>query len=317
MTDTFVQYMIRIVSITYCYDKEMDLRQLKYLAALGEHKSFTAAAAALHVAQPAVSTTIARLERQAGVELFDRTARSLTEAGRSLAARGTRAIAELDAASAELAEFKGLEAGSIRIGAIHWLAPFDLAAALGRFHARHPEITIALVENDAPAMLDQLLVGELDLVIHNVSSDTVRPKTGRAVLVSEPIMLAIPRDHEWQRRKRVSLAEIATQRMVAFRSGSAYRRHLDDAFSQRGLNPVVSLESSDMLAVRNLVAQRLGVALLPQSLIGGGDDVVAIPTDPLTREVVLVWRVDHIPSPAASALRKLLVRLPPAPLRDG
>ena len=119
----------------------MELRQLRYLVALAEELNFTRAAAAEHIAQPALSQQIRKLENEVGVALVERTTRhvSLTEAGQLLVVRARRILAELDSAHFELEALRGIDRGHVTIGAIHTMGPIDLSLALAQFHALLPE----------------------------------------------------------------------------------------------------------------------------------------------------------------------------------
>src|SRR5437667_12740815 len=99
----------------------MDLRQLRYLVALAEERHFTRAAAREHIAQPALSQQIRRLEEELGLPLVERTTRqvTITHAGRLLVARARRILGEIDAASAELAALKGKASGRVNVGTMH------------------------------------------------------------------------------------------------------------------------------------------------------------------------------------------------------
>src|SRR5437588_3777315 len=110
----------------------MELRQLRYLVALADERQFTRAAAREHVAQPALSQQIRRLEDELGVPLVERTTRhvAVTDAGELLVARARRILAELEAANDELLAIKGLERGRVRVGTIHTMGPVDVSRAL-------------------------------------------------------------------------------------------------------------------------------------------------------------------------------------------
>src|ERR1035441_8377612 len=105
----------------------MELRQLRYLVALAEERNFTRAAEHEHVAQPALSQQIRRLEEEVGLALVERTTRraSLTDAGELLVVRARRVLAELEAADTELQALRGLTTGHVTIGAMHTMGPVD------------------------------------------------------------------------------------------------------------------------------------------------------------------------------------------------
>src|ERR687894_993733 len=118
----------------------MELRQLRYLVALADERHFTRAAAREHIAQPALSQQIRRLEAEVGLPLVHRTTRrvALTDAGELLVARARRALAEVDAARQELAELAGVRTGRVVIGAMRSTGRFDLSALFAAYYARHP-----------------------------------------------------------------------------------------------------------------------------------------------------------------------------------
>ena len=126
----------------------MELRQLRYLSAVARHGSFTLAARELHVAQPAVSQQVRRLEHELGVELLSRTTRQVlvTEAGELALARAGRILADADALRAEIDELQGLLRGTLALGIIPAVGALDPAPLLARFRERHPAVDIRLIE---------------------------------------------------------------------------------------------------------------------------------------------------------------------------
>src|SRR5438105_13034734 len=106
----------------------MDLRQLRYLVALSEERNFTRAAGREHIAQPALSQQIRRLEDELGLPLVERTTRSvaMTDAGTLLVGRAKRVLAGVEAAHAEMERLTGLQTGHVTVGAIHTMGPIDL-----------------------------------------------------------------------------------------------------------------------------------------------------------------------------------------------
>src|SRR5665213_685454 len=140
----------------------MELRQLRYLVALAEELNFTRAAANQHIAQPALSQQIRRLEDEVGLALVERTTRhvSLTEAGQLLVGRARRVLAELDSAETELQGLRGMDIGHVTIGAMHTMGPVDLSLALALFRDRHPNVGLSVREYSSEEMAEMLRVDE-------------------------------------------------------------------------------------------------------------------------------------------------------------
>src|ERR1700685_3983179 len=132
----------------------MELRQLRYLVALSEELNFTRAAANEHVAQPALSQQIRRLEDEIGLALVERTTRhvSLTAAGELLVVRARRGLAELEGAPHEREAPRGISTGHVTIGAMHTMGPIDLSLVLARFHELHPDIGLTVREQSSEEM---------------------------------------------------------------------------------------------------------------------------------------------------------------------
>src|SRR3981081_4504715 len=133
----------------------MELRQLRYVVAVATHRHFTRAAAAVPVAQPALSHQVKLLEQELGVELFERshTGARWTGAGEIFLVRARRALAEMDAAREEIAALKGLTTGRLGLGALQARAGLDLPRLIATFHAAHPGVDVSLREDSTLDML--------------------------------------------------------------------------------------------------------------------------------------------------------------------
>src|SRR3954449_11017430 len=185
----------------------MELRQLRYLVAVAEEQHFTRAAAREHVAQPALSQQIQRLEAELGLKLVQRTTRrvAMTEAGELLVARARRAIAELDAAHAELQSLAGVQAGRLSVGALHTMGPVDLSLLLASFHRSHPGIELTVREQSSEELAEMLRVDEIDLAFLSVTEHIQSRGLTLAPLVSEEIVVVLPTAHPLARRPSVRL----------------------------------------------------------------------------------------------------------------
>lgn len=288
----------------------MELRQLRYLVALAEEGSFTRAAANEHIAQPAVSQQIRRLEDELGLALVERSTRrvTLTDAGELLVIRARRVMAELDAAEIELQALRGMHSGHVTIGAMHTMGPIDLSLALALFSQRHPDVQFTVREQSSEEMAEMLRVDELDLAFLSVTERVESHGLGLEQLVSEELVVLLPREHRLARRRQVRMGELASETFISFREGARLRELLVSAGRQSGFEPRVTLESNESHRIRRLVSRGLGVAILPRSdAEGPGADVaVAKLVEPaLRRDITLAWREGRRHAPAAAAFLEL------------
>jgi DNA-binding transcriptional LysR family regulator len=283
----------------------MELRQLRYLVALAEEGNFTRAAANEHIAQPAMSQQIRRLEDELGLALVERTTRrvALTEAGEALVVRSRRILAELESADAELQALRGVHTGHVTIGAMHTMGPVDLSLVLALFRERHPDVRFTVREQTSEEMAEMLRVDELDLAFLSVTERVESRGLGLHQLVSEELVVLLPREHRLSRRAELRMAELDGESFISFREGARLRELLMSAGREAGFEPQVTLESNESQRVRRLVSRGLGVAILPRSDAEGfGADVavVSLTKPSLRRDITIAWREGRRLSPAAA-----------------
>jgi LysR family transcriptional regulator, transcription activator of glutamate synthase operon len=283
----------------------MDLRQLRYLVALSEERHFTRAAAREHIAQPALSQQIRRLEEELGVPLVERTTRqvTITHAGRLLVARARRILGEIDAASAELAALKGMESGRVSVGTMHTMGPIDVSLPLAIFHERHPGVELTVREQSSEELAQMLRDDTLDLAFLSVTERVESHGLGLHQLMSEELVAVLPRDHRYARRRRLRMADLEDEEFISFREGARLRELLVGAGRHAGFQPEIKLESNDSGRIRRLVARGMGVAILPRSdaVAPGAEVAVVALADPrLSRDITLAWRQDRRHPPAVT-----------------
>jgi LysR family transcriptional activator of glutamate synthase operon len=288
----------------------MELRQLRYLVALADERHFTRAAAREHIAQPALSQQIRRLEDEIGLALVQRTTRrvAITDAGEFLVARARRILAEVDAAHSEMEGLRGVQTGHVTVGAMHTMGPIDVSLALAIFHERHPGVELTVREQSSEELAEMLRVDELDLAFLSVTERIESHELGLHQLVSEELVAVLPREHRLGKRRRVRMAELSDDEFISYREGSRLRELLVTAGNQAGFEPRVKLESNESQRIRRLVARGLGVAILPRSDAEGPGAAIALATltEPaLTRDITLAWREGRRHAPAAEEFLEL------------
>lgn len=275
------------------------------MVALAEEHSFTRAAAREHVAQPALSQQIRKLEDELGIALVERTTRSvsITDAGELLIARARRALAELEAARDDLLRLKGILAGRVTLGVMHTMGPIDISLVLALFHGRYPEVKLTVREQSSEELAELLRVDELDLAFLSVTERVESHGLSLKQLVSEELVVMLPPGHRLAGRSVLRVTDLAREEFISYREGSRIRELLIGAAEQAGFRPRVKLESNESQRIRRLVARGMGVAIVPASDAAGPGatvSVVRLRGPALTRDITLAWRAQRRLAPAAA-----------------
>jgi DNA-binding transcriptional LysR family regulator len=240
----------------------MDVRQLSYFVAVAEEQQFTRAALRVAVAQPAVSHQIRRLEAELAEALFHRDARvaRLTAAGRELLPHARAAIAAVERGREAVASLRGLLRGTLRVGVVR--APPDrrIFEAIGEFHRAHPAVDIILSEHHNEELLDALTSGESDAAIIGITGEPLPAHVGTRVISSEPLVLAVRRDHPLARRANIAFDRLREHPFVTLIPGSGLRAVLDNACRTAGFTPHITAETGELATLIELAAEGLGVA---------------------------------------------------------
>lgn len=279
----------------------MELRQLEYLVAVAEERSFTRAAARTHVAQPGISAQVRRLERELGEPLFDRSGRSVTPtaAGEAVLPFARAALAAVAGARQAIDDLAGLVQGRVAVGMVTACPLHLMPATVAGFHRRHPAVEISLVEAGTDVLLADVAGGRLDLVLAGLAGD---PPAGLAtqVVSDEPLYAAVAPGHELASRASVPLRALARHDLIALPRGTGGRSALDAACARAGVRPRVAIEASDPRVLAAMAERGLGVAVLPDS---GWQDLALLPVvgPELRSRLVLCWRDTGPASPAARA----------------
>jgi DNA-binding transcriptional LysR family regulator len=291
----------------------MDLRHLEIFLEVARRLNFTRAAKALHIAQPAVSQAIARLEGDLGVPLFDRSGREvrLTEAGVRLVPHAERVLADVEGAKREIARLRGRALGRISVGVTPTVATHLLPRALARYRIQQPEIEVILREGGTGALMTMIERGTVDLAIVVLPTD--RPAIDAVPLFTEPLLLAVAADSPVAHLPRSAAGEVepvplclaADEPFILYRASYHLRSATIAGCRAAGFEPRVALEGGEMETVLRMVAAGLGVSLVPQLAFEGSPrhGVVALPVSdpPLTRTLGVAHRHDRPLSPAAEA----------------
>ncbi|HMC43262.1 MAG TPA: LysR family transcriptional regulator [Acidimicrobiales bacterium] len=243
----------------------MDLRQLSALVAVADNGTFSAAADVLHTVQSNVSTHVARLEKELGVTLVDRSAGHLTMEGEAVVARARRVGMELEALVSDIAALRHEVVGTARLGVIgttgRWLVPHLLEVTA----RRHPKLRLVVVEGISTSLEPQLAAGVIDLAVVNVpvpDDDLVAQP-----LFAEDLVLVVPARDPLAKEGPVSLAHLAEIPLLLPTPGTAFRDELDAAVRQAGVTLQAKVELDGTPLIASLTFEGLGPAILPATAV--------------------------------------------------
>lgn len=245
----------------------MDLRQLAALAAVADHRSFSAAAKALHTVQSNVSSHVANLERELGVGLVDRSTGDLTDEGRLVLERARRIQTELDAVETDLAALAGTITGTVRLGMIGTVGAWVLPLLIPALAAEHPGIHMVIVDATTTSLAPQVVATSLDAAVVNLPVDDPDLVT-EPLFVEDRVVLAPP-GHPLSNRKRdhIRLPELSRHPLLLEPPGTAFRDDLDAAADRAGTALTPLAEVDGMRALAALAQEGFGAAVLPATAV--------------------------------------------------
>ncbi len=239
----------------------MDLRQLAALAAVADAGSFSAAARHLHTVQSNVSTHIARLERELGTTLVDRTTGSLTDEGELVVDRARRVQHELESLRADVDSMLHDVSGEVRLGCIgtvsRWLVPHLLRSMA----ARHPLVRVVVVDATTTSLVPQVINKSLDLAVVNLPLADAELATES--LFDEDRVLVVPHGHPLAERERVDLRGLAEHELLLEPRGTPFRDELDQQAAGAGVAMRAQAEIDGIGLLASLAFERFGAAVLP------------------------------------------------------
>lgn len=242
----------------------MELLQLYYFRTVAKLEHMTKAAQEIRIAQPALSKTIARLEEELGVPLFDRKGRNiqLNSFGKVFLKNVESALTSLEQGKKEVEDLAGLERGRVFLSTTTHKCFSDL---IGSFISLHPDVKLQISQATSEEKVMQLRNGDIDFCITFPPLELEGIK-GKSFLTEE-ILLAVPPTHRFANRKRIDLSELADDSFISIKEGNPFRRMTDDFCKKAGFTPNVVCEVDELSAISHFLRTGIGVAFLPETLI--------------------------------------------------
>ena len=240
----------------------MDLRKLEIFVRVAECKSFSKAAASLHMAQPAVSIAVRKLEESLGASLLDRRGRQVevTAEGRNLWQRAVPILRDVEALKQSTGAMSDLLLGELSITCPSMLATYYLPDLLGEFLAQYPGLTAAVTQAGTTRAEQLLLADDIELGVTS-TGPSPRQDIEHHPLLNEEMVLCVGVGHPWAARDSVDLAELNGAPMVVYESGYYIRERLDTLCAAAGVEPDFRLQSNFLPLLVSMVRQGLGATV--------------------------------------------------------
>ena len=286
-------------------------RHIQYFIAVANHLSFTRAAAALHVSQPALSQQVRQLEESLGTTLFDRSGRTtrLTDAGEVYLRYAKRAAQELQEAKRAIDDLGDLSRGSLRVGVTPTFTSYLVGPLVEAFHGRYPNITLVVREIAQEAMEELLLADEVDVGIAFDSGHHLDLEA-QALLV-ETLALVVGKQHPLATTASIGLEALNSESLILLSAEFATREQIDSYCRQHNIRPHVQVEANTISALIEVVSRTKLSTLLPATIAQAHEQLVAIELDQqrLQRTAVLMKRKGVYQTAAARAFVELAMKV--------
>ena len=299
----------------------MNLRDLRYLVALADHRHFGRAAAASFVSQPTLSTQIRKLEEELGVLLVERAPRRvmLTPIGRDITERARSVIADVQQMVEIARRSQDPEAGTVRLGLFPTLAPYLLPHILPNLRRRFPRLELLLVEEKTDPILARLRDGRLDagLLALPIHDDQLHIEP----LFDEPFLLAVPQGHALAGRSSLELRDLDDQHLLLLEEGHCLRDQALDVCRMAGADERDGFRATSLETLRQMVASGVGITLLPmlavQPPVPVSPDIHLLPFrgDAPHRQIAMLWRRSSAIAGFLQQMAAEFRKLPPALLQ--
>lgn len=277
----------------------MNLKALEYCVEIARQGSFTKAAQVLHVAQPALSMAVGRLEDELGVALFNRATRqiSVTAEGQLFLARAEACLLGLQGARRELQDLNQLHSGEIRVGVPPMYGIRHIPELLMQFRARYPGIAMHVVEGSADDISERLATRDIDVAL--LESRRVDPGWESVLLGSDEMVLCMAAHHRLARAASISAPQLQDEAMLVF-DNTFLQRHLLDTFcSNARVRFNIALESNFVPLVIAATRSGMGVSTLLRSVQEQEPGIAGVSFEPAQfMHFNLCWRASEYLSQA-------------------
>ncbi|SDH17621.1 LysR family transcriptional regulator [Propionivibrio dicarboxylicus] len=268
----------------------MELKQLKYFAAVCRLGSVTRAAESCHIAQPAISVAIQNLESELGVQLFERSHKkiSVTSSGRVFLRRVEDILARTDDAIREMEDHRASQRGVIRVGITPMIGAVFFPEIVSRFREEHPLLELNVIEEGALSIGTLLDKGELDVGVVVVAEK--QPQLEMSPITRSEIYVCLSAEHPLAAQRRIAFPRLADEPFILFSEDTLSRRIILEECARHGISPHIVFSSNQITTIISLIERGVGISFLLEPLVRDHPKIVSRRlAKPLYLEAGMVW----------------------------
>jgi DNA-binding transcriptional LysR family regulator len=260
----------------------MDLRKLEIFVRVAQLKNFSQAALSLHMAQPAVSIAIRKLEEELEVRLLDRSGRQvrLTAEGENLLQRAEAILQQVAELKDSNSAMRGLLQGELSIACPSMLATYFLPDMLSGFLKEHAGLQASVTQAGTARVEEMLLADEIEVGVTTSDDPDSDSRLELVPLVNEQMVLCMAEGHPWSGRRYIRIQELHQTPMVVYESGYFIRSMLDQLCEEQGIAPVYRMQTNFLPLLLSLVKQGLGTTVGLKIVAEQERGIVGVPIQP-------------------------------------
>jgi DNA-binding transcriptional LysR family regulator len=280
----------------------MNYRQIEIFSAVMEHASVTEAARHLGLSQPAVSKSLAALEDQLGLRLFNRTTRGLhaTDEARELHAEARRVLEGFEQLGIFARNLHRLEHARLVVGVMPALSTSWLARVVTRFSEAYPDVSVVLRALGSASIVKRVAQGELDVGVGQVRAED--PSVVKRKLSDLQLVCVVPREHPLAGNKVIVPSDLENEPIVLLSIDDEFRRMLDGKLLSRGINIQSRIEATQSNMICFLVEEgrRIGIVDSETASLGKWPSTVTIPFKPVIKTPIYIVHNSRSPQNLAA-----------------
>ena len=286
----------------------MELRQLKHFVAVAETGTISAASRRMNLAQPAISSSIKKLETELNMPLLHRRERgvSLTEAGHQFLLHARQILQQAHDAKLSMQALEGLDQGEVQIGVPSMIGSYFFPPLLMAFKHQYPGLSLSVIDDGSRNIRQQLLDGALELGV--VADKYLLPELESATLIQEEMVVCMAPDHPLADKELIEYEDFLEHELVLFQKGYYHHSLIDKISREAQMSPKVAFSSNLLPLIKSVIRQGYAISPMWKMAIQDDEDIITRPfTKPFYIELSLAWRRDSYLSRANQVFRDFVL----------